>query len=671
MKLKHLLLSLSSPLVIFPIAFSVSADPKDGETQKDSDNKDKDKEQEKPKTPPNYAEIKPKQEKLIKEEFEKALNRVEGNISAAIKKIEDLNEKPLPNDLLVKVAYYKKVANFIKNNTKKIIENPQQYGFDVIFPHILVDKEYNFGEIKYNDKDFSPVIIGTKAPNNYEGLKKSDSKSTIKTDGKKPTVNTTDEKTVLSTTAQYFSGIGTATEKIFINAKDLPKFPEQTDFILQENSQYDLKLPEGFNSWDDYIKDKITKEFTAYDIEQNVLFNQQDDKKPQSVKPPIVPLIDGDSGRPPVLEPTIENVPPLEPVLGFEKIASTNNELVGLFQANEEVFNKEYIWWKNTFLESFDYTVTKLENTNNNLEAEVLIIQKSNPANKRTYKAPVKRYRTAQESASYQKVYQEFSKVFIEFLKSLGLDEKLDYEKLANSSLAEALFNQVFLGVKLINEDQFKTKLDNLVQKYQLNTNIVKNDGKVEIQNDQLAQKAQEFLINALSAQEINQYKFFNYLANAYESLYSNVLAQGQRNIKTIETNFQKLDLQVKDLSSGFRSLNSMLKNFKIQAIKNNFSLSDFNSYNKALKDVHKQITDVSLLTKNEAISDKEDPKAKLFKTAYDSLNLNYTEDHSLSNILLWSFAGLSIFGGLIMFFMWIFKKIFAKRKLSKEQNDK
>ncbi|UUM19662.1 MULTISPECIES: MSC_0620 family F1-like ATPase-associated subunit [unclassified Mycoplasma] len=675
MKLKRILFSLASPLITIPTVFSVSADPiNNTQPPKENDKKDKN---ETPKTPPNYDQIKPKQEKVIEKEFLSALDRVEGNIINAIKRIEDLAEKPLSNELLVKIAYYKKVANFIKENTKEIVKNPEKFGFNTIFPKLLVAKQYHFGTVKYNNKEYAPTIIGESNPTNYDVVVKLDPKNSVKIEDKdnKLTINTAQEDEVLKTTNSYFSGISAQTEKIFINADDLPKFPDTTDFVLQENSQYDLKLPEGFKSWNEYIQQKINKQFLSYDLEQNVLFNQQNQPKPQPQQPPlpntVPPLIDNDpdQGIPPTPEPSVENVPRLAPVLGFEKANASNKDLVALFQANSEVFNSKYVWFKNSILNSFAYQVTGLEEKDNKLIATVSLLEKTNPSNATQYTVQVQRYASAQQSASYQKVYQEFSEVFGEFLKALNLDEKHDYKSLGSNLLAQTVFNQVFSSVKLINTAPFREKVDQLVAKYQSKTTFSALDGSIT--NQALTQKARELLVNSLAVQEINEYKFFNYLANAYERLYQNLNFQAQKNIKQIEENFKNLDLDVNHLISSFKSLNSMLKTFKIIAIKSNFSAKDYQEYTQVLTDIHKQINNISALTKTQELKDKQDPQAKPFTNSYQDLNVNYQDKTSLNDILLWTFVGISVLGALGMFLMWMFKKILAKRKLSKEQNDK
>lgn len=661
MKLKHLLmLTPVSTIVSLPL---ISASPNDPSTPPTP---------EQPQTPPDLNKVKQKQTQLIKDEFLKSLNKVQSDLINAINKINDLSPKPLSNELLVKQAYYKKVINYLDSNKDKIVENPSAYGFDFIFPSLLTSQDFYFGDIKYNNEDFTNLMIGKIAQNDYKITIPLHEGNEIKIENKELSKNSISEDAILKTTQTYIENLAGEVEKIFVNSDDVPKLETDTEFQLQDNSQYDLKVPNNYDTWDAYIKDKIQKRFLAYDLEQNQQFNEPEDQ-PQDPTVPIQPVIlDEDEVDPLPFEVNLENVPRLSPTLNFDIQNLSNQEVVNLFKANEQVFNKKNIWWANPILSSFEYKITDLKVVNNTLTASVSLVETTNPSNSTQYEIAVQKYASQQENASYKLAFENFKKQYQMLLQAVGISDKLDYAASGNSKIAQSLFNQTFLAVKLINDKHFLEMLSKVIGSYEKNTKITLNNDTLEndVKNDSLSQESKEFLTSSLTVQEINQYKFYNYLATQYENLYTDLLNQNAKNTQVIEQNFKLLNLDENRLKSAFKTLNTKIRKFKTIATENNLSFADYQQYTLELKDIHTSMLTIGTLTKNAPLQDSQSDEAKLFLESYNKLELNAPKTLNANDFIVIAFGVVTVVGALLMVLVWLVKHFWNKKQI-KDKNDK
>lgn len=593
---------------------------------------------------PNYDELKSKQDETIKKSLETAIDGVVEAIDKEIKKENDIAKLPLSNEFLIKTAYYKKVVNYLKSNKEKILQNPYEYGLNVIFPKLLTEKNYFVASASLLDEYFSPVMVGEGSNLNYEVINKYENHK-IENLEKDKVENEVGKEAIDGATKSYFESILSEFDRIFINADDLPKYSEDSKILnLQENSQYDIVLPENYESWDQYINKQIDKRFTLFDLKQNELFNKKDEEQPQPIppKPPLIipdEIVDAKE-----VEPQVENIPRLAPILTWNLIGKSKGEIIGAFNNNQELFNTHNAFFYNPLLTSFDYKITNLEEKGEQLIARINLSYKNDPSNSTEYEIEVKLPMDADEIKGKKVAIEALKNTFKLFYDALNLGENLEFENLGNPLISKAVFNQVFTGINLINENNFISLLNNIINENKSTTSF--NEEKQQLNNPDLSKNASEFFVKSLNNQTINNLNYFYYLSASYSQLLKKYVNYAKENKTIILDNLKKLNLDSLNIDIAFNVLANYIAKLEKSALGPNFNFGTYKNYVMNLKVVQDQLVSLSVLTSNKELDTENQEETNKYKEAYNKLILNEPENTQENNVM---YVVIGVIAGLVL----------------------
>ncbi|ACF07160.1 Uncharacterised protein [Metamycoplasma arthritidis] len=398
------------------------------------------------------AQAKAEAEKLIKEAIESLVKFLE-ELDEKIKK-EALNN---PSQLSRRL-YVQKLAAYYKTNKDNIIANPKTYGFSfTALEQISKYKKIILARVEYEGKTYENVKIGDTEFDSY--------KAELEAKGAKVTKIKEVENQITKARftlflKKYVDGLKQQITNLVYSENQIPDLKPSVSFEWDETTQtFKPKLnildkPEGFDSWDDYIKKNITKKIADYDLKQSQDANIAEDKLEELEKIPLVP---GDKPKP-IDKDDIDSLPELEALVKSEYANKTSNELQAL--SKEEL--KKAFFFNNPVNSRYEYTVESITREDNKIYANVVISDRVAPERKRTYSKSEIKVDNSTSYALNQLLYeaqnQEISKVMTEFYQALGLDDKIDYNSLANDNLQQTLYAMVELATKIVTLDSPDTK---------------------------------------------------------------------------------------------------------------------------------------------------------------------------------------------------------------------
>ncbi|AWX69395.1 MSC_0620 family F1-like ATPase-associated subunit [[Mycoplasma] anseris] len=617
-------------------------------------------ETETPKTPdPNFATFKEKAKTLSKEKMAEIIDDVvEKYTNHSINLLKGASNEDLPN-LLTKSIYYSKVADFLKNNKDQIIENPGQYGWNIVFPWIISSNNtYNKGEAVFEGITYDNIAIGD--PYDYVNeITGEENRITKKEDG---VINTINEKGLEDKINSYFNDFKIASEDIFANNEDFPTLEEtnKTSVIWnKKDNKADLEIPNGFSSWNEYLLDKFKKRTTAFDLAKNQE-NNEDPNKPKpkpEAKPELPPIIPTDPVEAPNFNVKIgkENIARLNPILKYNQIDSTYTHWKTALSANKENASNLYFFFDNPINTRFHYLVTDVDTDN---QANIYLYDINRESNSKEYKEPILTLpQKANESNDeyYQRASQyllgreAFSNIikyhYLNFYKSLGLDENILLINLGNTLISSAVFNMMFDAIKIINGENFIKTRDALINKYKKDIKAPEIEKNI---NSSFYKEVSDLFLNALFYSQINQTNYFTYLAASYKMLYYKYFEYIRSIEPMIIDNFKKADLNIEKFELSLRSLIQNIEYFKGYSL--NPKTNMLNAYYKTLdqiKFIQSQFRNLSYLTKNNELDLNNEPNLLEFKQAYEKLNLQIYQqpktNKQVLNIFGYSLLTISI----------------------------
>lgn len=497
-----------------------------------------------PKPDPNFDNFKTIVENTILEEFPKivlllkeALNRKKAEIQANSELTKDVK--------LTRELYLKFFERFItKVEGAKSVAAIEGLGLRLSFPKLLsTDKSINIGSVKYRGEEFGTIGLGATNETDYKFLtndakiKGSDDTEIDNTitppDPLNPEVNDITSIKIAETVKKYVVDFVGSVSSIFLNDADMPVDGIDVDLTTGDtNGVIGIfgDKPKNFNSWDDYIKEKLKLRSTAFDLKANQdYFQKESEEQPQPTpevppKTPDVPLPPDDllpQPAPPVpVSPVIENIPPLTPLLnptvGNESFGGTNFSSVADSYNNaseEEIKIKSdfNFYFYNPINTRFDYTVTRISTKGNAFIATVKISDTTNPNISRTYEEEIKpEARTFAQAVVDYNFYQRMRSQFISLYDIFRIGEKQDYSKLLDSGLRQDLFNAVFLAVKTFSDSTtFEAEKNEIINTFAENPNFKNSltsiaDFKQNPFKTSVETKSDELLTKYLEARGIN-----------------------------------------------------------------------------------------------------------------------------------------------------------------------
>ncbi|UWV81480.1 hypothetical protein [Mycoplasmopsis cynos] len=119
-------------------------------------------------------------------------------------------------------------------------------------------------------------------------------------------------------------------------------------------------------------------------------------------------------------------------------------------------------FFRNPINTRYAYTVIALAEESSNLLATVELKDVINPNAKRSFLIKVEKSNDARVALLTEQLFKSIQEVFYELYKAVGLDEKLDYDKLLSGAVSNALFHIVDSGVKLINNEKINQEFNKI-----------------------------------------------------------------------------------------------------------------------------------------------------------------------------------------------------------------
>ncbi|QGZ97915.1 hypothetical protein GE118_03845 [Mycoplasma sp. NEAQ87857] len=639
---------------------------------------------------------------------------IKANISSLIdEKIESLNKDAnsvLTDDQatsqdVAQALYYTKIADYLSKNKDQILENPSKFGFTIIYPKILSDdRQYNKGTIVYDGENFDNVDIGDSLSTDYsiiatgkyvEGPNKDYNPETNKRDIK----NTLTFTEISEKTKDYFNRLKDQSDDILRNSDDVPVVTgtdANSSLVYSDNGNngrnLDLKVPAGYDDWNQYIASKVTNRFLKFDL----MANQEESKDKQEKKPENPPILPRDEETPPpnIKDDDTENIPNLSPIVSFsyyDQVDLNNtasmNDFIAQFKKNEKEGNTNF-FFNNPINTRYLYEIKSLVLKDNKIVANVDIVDKLDKNLFRPYEAEITKLASKEYTKSYEAGINIISRTYANFYQALGIGDEINLKQLRNNALSTTVFNMIYAAVKLDNNKEFQKTFDNFAKTYQ---NSVNNINNLTYSNSQYAQKLIDFFIRSLSNSTILDLSvpeekkpkvglpYFGYLADTYNNLYVRYVKYLELDTtrQWITKNFKTLNALNTDKSKPFliKDFDLALKTLKnnidyLRGISNTEKFNIYNqylTYNAVLNEIQTSFNNLSVLSQEKDV-DKENYKD--FESAYKGLSLKPYRDSLNKNLIYYIFGGiLSALGAMLALISVLLLAIKKKWKIKNTKN--
>lgn len=475
---------------------------------------------------------------------------------------------------LSKITYLNILSNFFKKNKDEIIANPSAKDLNIIFPLVAgTQRNVDISNIKYNNEDFNGVWVGSTNPTDYKTPLGEGTTFQVP-DGGKDQVNSWDKKKLEESLGKYGKSLLEEFNKLIYKEEDALEIDKDYFLSLNEDpkdNRYDIKPPQGYNSWDEYIVSKFKPRISKFDLEKNIELTKEEQEQQQQQQPPDPDNPDNpDQDKPtdPVKTQEIsQGIPPLSPELKWHQM--DDSDIAVKFDSNKDS-NNEIFFFKNPVNTRYKYTVQSVKKEGDKYIAEVKLSDTVEVDKNRTYTAEVKVHNNKKSAALTELTYQTISKLFTDLYKSLGIDEKINYTNLESNQLSDALFQIVNSGVQLINTASF-------IKNYEAVQNAYANDislievSKTVLNSSGFEDNLTELTLASMKTSQINNLPYYYSLVNA--------LNRKKELLKNRITRNDKLEVQLKEKGIDIKHINTFYSNLetKIYKLRKSTDLSTFN----------------------------------------------------------------------------------------------
>ncbi|WP_434328894.1 hypothetical protein V2P69_01880 [Mycoplasma capricolum subsp. capricolum] len=608
---------------------------------------------------PTFSTFKEKLKEQLKKGIEEVKNEINSFLDEELKKIGDLKtpetDKNKYFEKIERKTYLTELKKYFSKENNWT-EKPDELGFNITFPYVIANLEKLYtATVKFEGKDYSDIKVGLSTDkvndiNNKE--KKLDYSDVINGNNKiahdnKPQDNFINSKEFDDAVNNYLRTWKTDVKKMIYQNQDILEFGKDI-FLTPSNGNSSTSSSENstqvdgytvflnnnkHKSWNEYIKDKISKRFTHFDLEQNQKFKIVDEAKPTPT--PTKPTLPDPTNKP--LVPTnppssqitqaVEALPNLEPYINYQFASYDLSNLKSTLSSASEEEKEKYFFFLNPINTRFKYTVDQIHDNNS---VVVRITDQAKSGNSRTYI-----YENVQVGKDWRflmllekeskYIEQEFNKLY----KALLLDEKINYNSLAHDSLQESVFSLVNAATQIVSSSSFKSLwFENIINNYQ---KIDESDQFGDYTNwaNKKAKYLFEILLKAISASKLNNNPGWYVLVKAFnnvkydldqltndESTYNSHLKRAQEfdlDLKYYDQLYDALEHSILKLST---TANQLTKNLHIS--------SWFNKYTDDIKDAREYVEILrNLLTGKPISKDSEDYKEFMtnYQKAIDKLN--------------------------------------------------
>lgn len=641
-KLKFLASLAAIPIIASPLIFSVAAN-EDGKQENNNGNNQDPNQQKKPKIPkndPNFNTFKTDADKTVKDSLEKGIN-------AAIVYVKSRQEEILENKeiefkkKIQQLIYLKNLQSYLEKNKENILKNPNDYGFYLNTPQILGTlKNYDIKDIEFNGETYKQIKVGKTDPLNYQKAVAPKGKiSDVQSDQ----INDVEETKYKDTLKKYESEFLKEINKLIYDENDVPQINKDVELTRDEKGQFNTTLPKGYNDWNAYFISKIKDRVTAFDLKQNQQTNedkqeeQPNEQKDPDTPPPLPPpLVEGDQNEidlPPTQANAIISSLPL--LLPYISPIYSNESLSGLkskFDSLKPELKQTLFYFNNPINTRYLYSVLDFGvNGNSMINIKVKIIDQVNPKLQRTY--IINKYDPILDinfnSLKLNEV-NAIKQIFINLYEHLGLDEKIDYKKLRNFYIRNALFtmieaaqklilrfNQIDKDNKIIGQKTFATLQNEYLEKYK--QKLVNNTDDKERLLNEFNNLTKENFFRYLNNTLINNDYYWYQLVGAYKQVslqFSEVLRLNKDKIKA---NIASIKGDENTIANLYKLNNQLIYQLSAIVAQRSFNSKQwYQSYLNVLQPIKENFDLMSILTNQTDIKTNKD-KAKDFKNAYDS----------------------------------------------------
>lgn len=637
-KKKILLLSFATVPLLSPIVVSAASN-------NDPNNK-------KPELDPNFGEFESEAKKTISSTIEDGLKAIINYLQVQQQRL--LENKELEFKLKIQqLIYLKNLETFLTKNKEEIQKNPNKYGIYLNTPLILgKEKNHDLQDIDYEGDLFKSIKTGKTDPLDYK--KAILPKGSVK-EVAKDQLNTIKKDKYYQFLKKYKSDFLKEVNKLFFNEKDVLNIDKDVELIRDKNGVFSTTLPKGFKSWDEYFISKFKVRITKFDLKQNQETNeaeQKEEKNPDSL-PDLKPLVDGDKTSHLTKEQEknlIQSLPLLVPFISSNNLPSSLSQIKSQFDSLDASKRQELFYFNNPINTRYKYSVFSFDiNGNDIINLKVHISDNINPKLERTYL--IEKYTPSQDK--YFNLLKEteiksISEIFKPLYKGLGLDEKLDYNKLRNGYLRKALLAMIDSALQMsfkADKDSYSAISNKILQKYWVKLQEDKTNTKKLL--EEFGKTIRYTFFSYLNSLVVNNIYFWTTIAKAYNLVQLQFSEALKFNEKFIKTNLAEIKGNENVLRELFL-LNKQL-NYKFTAL---ISQRDFNQekwysdYLELLSGIKHNFDLLSNLASNISIKANKEEKEnfnKAYLEAVNVLNKNYLEQKKIIKKLGTSFIVISL----------------------------
>lgn len=637
-KKKILLLSFATVPLLSPIVVSAASN-------NDPNNK-------KPELDPNFGEFESEAKKTISSTIEDGLKAIINYLQVQQQRL--LENKELEFKLKIQqLIYLKNLETFLTKNKEEIQKNPNKYGIYLNTPLILgKEKNHDLQDIDYEGDLFKSIKTGKTDPLDYK--KAILPKGSVK-EVAKDQLNTVKKDKYYEFLKKYKSDFLKEVNKLFFNEKDVLNIDKDVELIRDKNGVFSTTLPKGFKSWDEYFISKFKVRITKFDLKQNQETNeaeQKEEKNPDSL-PDLKPLVDGDKTSRLTKEQEknlIQSLPLLVPFISSNNLPSSLSQIKSQFDSLDASQRQELFYFNNPINTRYKYSVFSFDISGNDIiNLKVHISDNINPKLERTYL--IEKYTPPQDK--YFNLLKEteikaISEIFKPLYKGLGLDEKLDYNKLRNGYLRKALLAMIDSALQMsfkADKDSYSAISNKILQKYWVKLQGDKTNTKKQL--EEFSKTIRYTFFSYLNSLVVNNIYFWTTIAKAYNLVQLQFSEALKFNEKFIKTNLAEIKGNENVLRELFL-LNKQL-NYKFTAL---ISQRDFNQekwysdYLELLSGIKHNFDLLSNLASNISIKANKEEKEnfnKAYLEAVNVLNKNYLEQKKIIKKLGTSFIVISL----------------------------
>lgn len=606
----------------------------------------------KPELDPNFGEFESEAKKTIASTIEDGLKAIINYLQVQQQRL--LENKELEFKLKIQqLIYLKNLETFLTKNKEEIKKDPNKYGIYLNTPLILgKEKNHDLQDIDYEGDLFKSIKTGKSDPLDYK--KAILPKGSVK-EVAKDQLNTVKKDKYYQFLKKYKSDFLKEVNKLFFNEKDVLNIDKDVELIRDKNGVFSTTLPKGFKSWDEYFISKFKVRITKFDLKQNQETNeaeQKEEKNPDSL-PDLKPLVDGDKTSHLTKEQEknlIQSLPLLVPFISSNNLPSSLSQIKSQFDSLDASKRQELFYFNNPINTRYKYSVFSFDISGNDIiNLKVHISDNINPKLERTYL--IEKYTPSQDK--YFNLLKEteikaISEIFKPLYKGLGLDEKLDYNKLRNGYLRKALLAMIDSALQMSfksDKDSYSAISNKILQKYWVKLQGDKTNTKKQL--EEFSKTIRYTFFSYLNSLVVNNIYFWTTIAKAYNLVQLQFSEALKFNEKFIKTNLAEIKGNENVLRELFL-LNKQL-NYKFTAL---ISQRDFNQekwysdYLELLSRIKHNFDLLSNLASNISIKANKEEKEnfnKAYLEAVKVLNENYLEQKKIIKKLGTSFVVISL----------------------------